>query len=87
MARQIDLKNLEVKRTELLAKLKQLDTAIAVAKEREAANKAKEIYDALAQRGLLDTNLDALLDAIQKVQPVAPEAVANDAQSNEAEAA
>lgn len=72
MSRTPTIEALEAKRTDLLNQVKQIDTAIKAAKEREQAKKSKAILDALAARGLLDSDLDNVLAAIAKATPAAP---------------
>ncbi|WP_153133207.1 hypothetical protein [Dechloromonas hortensis] len=68
MSRTPTIEALEAKRTDLLNQLKQIDTAIKAAKERETQKKSKAILDALAARGLLDSDLDTVLAAISNAR-------------------
>lgn len=72
MSRTPTVEALEAKRTDLMNQIKQIDGAIKAAKEREQAKKSKAILDALAARGLLDSDLDSVLAAIAKATPAAP---------------
>jgi len=66
MSRTPTIETLEAKRADLLAQVKQIDGAIKAAKEREQVKKSKAILDALAARGLLDADIEAVLAAITK---------------------
>lgn len=72
MSRTPTIEALEAKRTDLLNQVKQIDGAIKAAKERETQKKSKAILDALAARGLLDSDLDTVLAAIAKASPATP---------------
>lgn len=75
MSRVSTIENLEARKAELLAQLKQVEQAIKVARDKEQQKRSKAILDALAARGLLDTDLDALIAAIAKTSPAAMLAV------------
>jgi len=66
MSRTPTIETLEAKKADLLNQIKQIDGAIRAAKEREQQKKSKAILDALAARGLLDSDLDSVLAAIAK---------------------
>lgn len=68
MSRPQTVESLEAKRADLLALVKQIDTAIRAAKEREQQKKQKAILDALAARGLLDGDLETVVGAIAKAR-------------------
>lgn len=77
MSRPQSVATLEAKKADLLNQIKQVDTAIRAAKERETAKKSKAILDAIAARGLLDSDLETVLAAIAataKASPAAPAA-------------
>lgn len=69
MSKSISVASLETKKVDLQRQLKEIDTAIRAAKEKEKARKAQAIVDALASRGLLDGDLDTVLAAIAKATP------------------
>lgn len=71
MSRVSTIENLEARKADLLTQVKQIEQAIKVAKDKEKQKKSKAIFDALASRGLLDTDLDAVLAAIAKTSPAA----------------
>lgn len=83
MSRPQTVETLEAKKADLLAQVKQIDAAIRVAKEREQQKKQKAILDAMAARGLLDKDLDAVLAAIAKAAPTAPAANPSAVQTGE----
>ena len=69
MAKTISIASLEAKKVDLQRQIKEIETAIRAAREKERAQKTKAIVDALASRGLLENDLDAVLAAIAKVTP------------------
>lgn len=86
MSRNPTVESLESRKADLLRQVKELDTAIKAARDRETAKKQKQLLDALAAKGLLDRPIDELIAALGGPKPAAPMASSSPASGTQASA-